>query len=363
MKKKLSILLVIMTSVLIFSSCELHLGNKDSSSEIKNSSVSDTSMIVSEPDSSNIEVESDTPVSIHGQLKVSGRNIVDESNKVFQLKGLSTHGIAWFPDIISKESFKTLRDEWKINSIRLAMYVDEWGNGSCYMQNKQINKELMDKGIQYCIELGLYVVIDWHILNPGDPTKYTSEAISFFDEYTKKYSKYPNIIYEICNEPNGDVKWDNKIKPYAEQVISTIRRNDDNAIIIVGTGTWSQDIHDAEKNRLSDNNVVYALHYYAATHTQSLRDRLTQCYNSGLPVLVSEFGNCSADGNGGNNLNEAKQWLQLLDSYQIGYYNWALADKNESCCIFVPGTDLKSGKWSDSQLTESGKFIKDWYTK
>ena len=375
------LLLLLVVAMFIFSSCKINIGSDKSSSApdssgnslaIESSSVLDSSSLT---DSSIVDSSSNTstakppvantglPVEQHGQLSVNGAHIVDKNNNIYQLKGLSTHGIAWFPDIVTKESFKSLRDNWNVNSIRLAMYVDEWGNGSCYMANKELNKELMNKGIQYCIDLGMYVIIDWHVLNPGDPNKYTDEAISFFDEFSKKYNKYPNIIYEICNEPNGDVKWDNNIKPYAEKVISTIRNNDNDAIIIVGTGTWSQDIHEASNNRLSDKNVVYALHYYAATHKQSLRDRLTQCYKAGLPVLVSEFGNCSADGNGGNDFNEAKNWLQLLDSYNIGYYNWALADKNESCCIFVPGTNLKTGNWSDSQLTESGKFIKDWYTK
>ncbi len=376
LRKPLLLLLVIV--MFIFSSCKINIGsvkNTDSSSNSDSSSSSESS---SEIDSSSIEDSSSNtstttvkppvsnigiPVNQHGQLKVNGTHIVDKNNNIYQLKGLSTHGISWFPDIVTKESFKTLRDNWHVNSIRLAMYVDEYGNGSCYLNNKQVNKELMNKGIQYCIDLGMYVIIDWHVLNPGDPNKYTSDAISFFDEFAKKYNKYPNIIYEICNEPNGNVNWNTNIKPYAEKVISTIRKYDKDAIIIVGTGTWSQDIQDPVNNRLSDKNVVYALHYYAATHKQSLRDRLAQCYKAGLPVLVSEFGNCSADGNGGNDFNEAKKWLQLLDSYHIGYYNWALADKNESCCIFKPGTNLKTGNWSDSQLTESGKFIKDWYTK
>lgn len=383
--KKVSLIFMIL-SVFIFSSCKIHIGS--SSSDLDLSSDSEISLIDSSEDSSDEPVETSSiqdsssstaipvdnpkppvankglPVEQHGQLRVNGNHIVDKNNNIYQLRGLSTHGIAWFPDIITKEAFKSLRDDWNVNSIRLAMYVDEWGNGSCYLQNKQYNKELMDKGIQYCIDLGMYVIIDWHVLNPGDPTKYTQEAINFFDEYSKKYSQYPNIIYEVCNEPNGgDVKWSNKIKPYAEQVISTIRKNDSDAIIIVGTGTWSQDIHEVLNNRINDKNVVYALHYYAATHTQWLRDRVTQCYNSGLPILVSEFGNCSADGNGSNNFNEARQWLQLLDSLNIGYYNWALSDKAETCSVFVPGTNLKTGNWSDSQLTESGKFIKDWYTK
>ena len=190
------LLLLLVAVMFIFSSCKINIGSvkntdsssnsdsfssSESSSEIDSSSIEDSSSNAStttvKPPVSNIGI----PVNQHGQLKVNGSHIVDKNNNIYQLKGLSTHGISWFPDIVTKESFKTLRDNWHVNSIRLAMYVDEYGNGSCYLNNKQVNKELMNKGIQYCIDLGMYVIIDWHVLNPGDPNKYTSDAISFFN--------------------------------------------------------------------------------------------------------------------------------------------------------------------------------------
>ncbi len=310
-----------------------------------------------------VHIPSGTPVTEHGQLKVDGRNIVDKNGDIFQLRGMSTHGITWFPNIISESAFKTLRDDWNVNSIRLAMYVDENGNSQCYMKNPEQSKALMIKGVDICTSLGLYAVIDWHVLNPGDPSKYTEAAAEFFDEMSTKYADNPNVIYEICNEPNGTtVKWDTVIKPYCEDIIGVIRANDPDAIIIAGSGTWSQDIHDILDSRLEAENVVYALHYYADSHKKKFRDRLEKCYNEGLPILVSEFGNCNASGNGTNNLIEASQWLTLLDELQIGYYNWNLADKAEASSVFKPGTDLSSGNWPDSALTESGQFIKQWYT-
>lgn len=303
-----------------------------------------------------------TPVAAHGQLSVKGTQLVDKNGKGYQLRGMSTHGLTWFPDFVNENAFRTLRDDWNTNVVRLAMYVDEWGNGQCYMQNKDGSRQLMEKGVDICIKLGMYVIIDWHVLNPGDPSKYTDEAIKFFDDISKKYADYPNIIYEIANEPNGGAGWSGNIKPYAEKVIPVIRKNDKDAVIIVGTPTWSQDIDQALNDPLDFDNVMYALHFYAATHTDWLRERLEKCVNGGLPVFVSEFGCCDASGGGANDFGQAEKWLSLLDKYGISYCNWSLANKAETCSAFKPSASA-NGNWSDSDYSEVGAWIRKWFRK
>lgn len=301
-----------------------------------------------------------TPVATHGQLSVKGTQLVDKNGNGYQLRGMSTHGITWFPDFINENSFRTLRDDWNTNVVRLAMYVDEWGNGQCYMKNKDGSRQLLEKGVDICIKLGMYVIIDWHVLNPGDPTAYTDEAISFFNDISKKYADYPNIIYEIVNEPNGNATWGRVIKPYAEKVIPVIRKNDKDAVIIVGTPTWSQDIDQALADPLDFDNVMYALHFYAATHTDWLRERTEKCVAGGLPIFVSEFGCCDASGNGGNDFGQTEKWLKLLDKYGISYCNWNLANKNESSSCFRESAKA-DGNWSDSDYSEGGAWIRKWF--
>ncbi len=305
-----------------------------------------------------------TPVSQHGQLSVKGANIVDKNGKVFKIKGMSTHGIMWedFSDILTKNSLKVLRDDWKVNTIRIAMYTEEWGgycteNGKYQAQAKQKVKT----GVENAKSLGMYAIIDWHVLNDQNPNNHKNEAIKFFTEMAKTYKDYNNVIYEICNEPNGGVTWTGGIKSYCQSVVSAIRKYDSDAIIICGTGTWSQDIDQVLGNRLSDKNCVYALHFYANTHRDWLRNRLQNCYKKGLPVLVSEFGTCDASGNGGYNSAESTKWLKLLDSLKVGYINWSACGKSETASAFKSGTNLKAIKSGTSQLTASGKFIRDWY--
>lgn len=305
-----------------------------------------------------------TPVKEHGQLSVKGADIVDQNGKKFQLLGISTHGVGWFPDSVSKSAFKVFRDDWGANAIRLAMYIEEsWGGSEqLYLAQPQRNYELVTKGVDACLDLGMYVIVDWHILNPGDPNTHTKESKEFFAKIAKKYADEPNIIYEICNEPNGNVNWAS-VKKYAEEVIKEIRKYDSDAIIICGTPTWSQDIDKAEKNRLSDKNTVYALHFYANTHTDWLRNRVQSCYNKGLPILVSEFGTCDASGNTGYNPSQTKTWLSFLDKLNIGYFNWSFCNKGETAAILKGGVSHESFKAGTSQLTESGKLIRELYRK
>lgn len=295
----------------------------------------------------------------HGKLSVKGTQLVDKNGKNFQLKGMSTHGLAWFPGFVNENAFKTLRDDWNTNVIRLAMYSGE-GGGYCTGGNKAELKALIDKGVQAASNLGMYVIIDWHVLGDQNPQTYKSEAKAFFEEMSQKYKNYDNVLYEICNEPNGGASWDGDIKPYAEEIIPIIRKNAPDSVIIVGTPTWSQDIDKAAANPLKEKNVLYALHFYAATHTGWLRDRLTQCYNKGLPVFVSEFGTCDASGNGANDFNQSKEWLTLLDKYGISYVNWNLANKNESSSAFKASAST-DGNWSSSDYSEAGAWIRKWF--
>ena len=335
--------------------------NSNNNNDNNNNNTSTTKKPTSTVPPAPSDPKGSTPVSQHGQLSVKNGQLVDKNGKGYQLRGMSTHGLTWFPEFVNESAFKTLRDDWNTNVVRLAMYVDEWGNGQCYMGNKSGSLELLEKGVDICIKLDKYVIIDWHVLNPGDPSKYTNEAKSFFETVSKRYAKYPNVIYEICNEPNGGASWSGNIKPYAEKIIPVIRKNAPNSVIIVGTPTWSQEIDKPLSDPLSYKNVMYAFHFYAATHA-GLRSNVENCVAQGLPVFVSEFGTCDASGGGANDFNETQKWLSYFDKQGISYCNWSICNKDETCSVLRPGTSA-NGNWSESNLTENGKWMRNWFRK
>ena len=297
-----------------------------------------------------------------GPLHVEGTTLCDKDGNVVQLRGVSTHGLSWFPQYVNDACFKELHDKWGANVVRLAMYTAEY-NGYCVSDtaNRKALKKLVKKGVKLAKKHDMYVIIDWHILSDGNPKTYQKQAKSFFQTMSKEFADYDNVIYELCNEPNGGTDWAT-IKSYATSVIKTIRANDKDAVIIVGTPTWSQEVDKAAASPIKDDNVMYALHFYADTHRDFLRERAEAVLKMGLPIFVSEFGICDASGNGNLNKDEAKKWMSLLDRYQVSYVAWNLANKNEASSLIASSCNKTSG-WSRNDLSESGQWLYDLLRK
>ena len=297
-----------------------------------------------------------TPVKKNGRLSVKGTRLVNSQGKAVVLKGVSTHGINWFPQYVNKAAFKTLRDNWGVNCIRLAMYTEEY-NGYCSGGNQAELRKLINNGVKYATELGMYVIIDWHILSDGNPVKNKKQAMSFFKYMAKKYKNQNNIFYEICNEPNGGTSW-NMIKSYASSVIKTIRKYDKKNIILVGTPTWSQDVDVAADSPIKGySNIMYTFHFYTATHGDSYRQKVQAAIQKGLPVFVSEFGISESSGNGRIDKNEANKWMQFLKKNKISYVCWSLCNKNESCSLLKSSCN-RTGNFKKSDLSQAGLWYK-----
>ena len=201
----------------------------------------------------------------HGQLAVDGKFIADQYGDTVTLEGMSLFWSQWIHKYYNYETLKWLRDDWHCEVIRAAMAVKP--NGYLDHPGREMRKVV--KVIEACIDLGLYVIVDWHSHTAESETE---QAVAFFSEIARRYGDKPNIIYEIYNEPLV-VSWDEVVKPYHEKVIAAIRAYDPDNIIIVGSPFWSQDVDKAALNPIKGKNIAYSLHFYAATHKQWLRDK------------------------------------------------------------------------------------------
>lgn len=308
-----------------------------------------------------VNAQAVTPVSTHGNLSVKGTQLVDKNGQPFQIRGVSTHGLQWFPQYNNKAAYQTIRDDWGANAIRLAMYVDENG----YYSDRNGMKQKVHDGVQYATELGMYAIIDWHLLNVN-PISYTQEAKTFFAEMANRYKNYNNVIYEICNEPSN-CPWSD-IKSYAQEVIQTIRTYDNDAIIIVGTPTWSQLGNQGHTYEPADDpirgysNIMYAFHFYASepAHNQWLTAKIETAIKKGLPVFVSEFGLSEASGDGNVDLAKAAEWMKRCDDNQVSYCVWSLSNDYRSSSMIKNSCQKTSG-WTVDDLTTAGQFIRNHY--
>ena len=293
--------------------------------------------------------------STSGKLRVEGTRLVGKDGQSVQLRGVSTHGLAWFPQYVNDALFGELRGDWNANIVRLAMYTAESG-GYCTDGDKAALRKLVDDGVRFATDNDLYVIVDWHILSDNDPNINADEAAAFFADVSASYAGHDNVLYEICNEPNGGATWAD-VKMYAERVIPVIRANDPDALIIVGTPTWSQDVDVAASDPIAEDNVMYALHFYSATHKDDLRAKAVKALDAGLPLFVTEFGICDASGNGVIDEAQADEWIALLDERGVSYVMWNLSNKPESSAMFKATCDKASG-FEDADLSQAGAWLK-----
>ncbi len=302
--------------------------------------------------------ETGTPFENHGKISIDGVNVVDKNGDPFQLKGVCTHGVGWYPEYLNEGAFKTFRDDWNANIIRLAVYTHEEA-GYCTSGTKEQQKKDVKKAVNIATDLGMYVIIDWHVLRENSPLVYEDEATEFFKEMSAEFKDNENVIYEICNEPNGNVQW-SEVKEYAERMIPVIRENAKDAIIIVGTPTWSQDVDIASEDPIEGyDNIAYALHFYAATHKENIRNKAKVARDKGLCVFVSEFSICDASGNGALDLESANEWFDFINENEMSYVAWNISNKEETSAFFKPECKKVDGGWSDDDMNESAIWIRD----
>lgn len=304
------------------------------------------------------ETEMISIVSKNGNLSVEGTKIVNEKGELVSLAGNS---MFWSNDyyrgngFYNKNVVKHLKQDWKSEIIRIPMTADPDIHDS-YIYDKATNQSKLETLVDTCIELGLYVIIDWHSHNAHKTEK---EAITFFTEMAKKYGKYPNIIYEIYNEPLK-VSWDDVVKPYSEKVIAAIRKVDPDNIIVVGTPHWSQDVDKASLNPIKGyKNLAYTLHFYAASHKDWLINKAQKALDNGLALIVTEWGSVEADGGGEVDPKSTKIWMDFMKKNKLTHCNWSINNKDEGASALKPNTST-DGNWTDKDLTVSGKLAKKY---
>ena len=289
--------------------------------------------------------------SINGKLHVQGTALFDEHGNQVVLKGPSTHGLTWFPQFVNNGLFKQLSREWKTNLIRLAMYSDDYVNG-----DRKKNLEVLRKGVQYAIENDMYVMVDWHILTDNNPNQNLAEASNFFNMMAKEYADVPNVIFEICNEPNGDCTWED-IKEYANIIIPVIRRHKPDALILIGTPNFDRDIQDPAKDPVAFDNVMYAFHFYATSHKGESLTLLKEVVGGGTPIFITESGLCEASGDGKIDLESVKLWYATLDSLHLSYTIWSMSNKEEESAM-VRADSRAADSLAESDLSLSGLYAR-----
>jgi endoglucanase len=301
-----------------------------------------------------------TPVARNGQLRVCGRQLCNQAGKPIQLRGMSTHGLQWYANCVNDNSLNVLAREWGADVLRISMYIQEGG----YETDPAGFTAKVNDYIQKAYDRGMYAIVDWHMLSPGDPNFNLARAKTFFQQVAAKNKDKTNILYEIANEPS-DVHW-SAIKSYADQIIPVIRAQDPDGVVLVGTEDWSslgasgdgQGVSRILANPVNATNIMYTFHFYAASHDDyyltTFRDAISR-----LPMFVTEFGTQEATGDGGNNFSRAQQYLDLMAQNKVSWVNWNYSDDMRSGAVFTEGTCAAGAYSGTARLKPAGAWIRD----
>ncbi len=299
-----------------------------------------------------------TPVTDNGQLKIVGTQVQNQHGQAIQLRGMSTHGIQWYWNCVSNASLDALANDWKADVLRISMYVQEGG----YETDPAGFTAKVNQAIQMVSDRGMYAVVDFHQLSPGDPNYNLGNAKRFFTDIANANKNRNNIIYEIANEPNN-VSWA-RIRDYAHEVIPVIRAIDGDAPILVGTHGWGSlgisdggSEWDVINNRVNASNIAYTFHFYAASHGDQYLNALSNAANH-IPMWVSEFGTQESSGDGPNNFAMSQRYIDLLQQKKISWTNWNYSDDHRSGAVWSGGT-CGGSDYSAGRLKEAGRWIRD----
>lgn len=289
----------------------------------------------------------------HGALKKQGNRIVNQNGDEVKLNGMSMFWSNWAGAFWNGDVVKTLVSDWNVNIIRCAVGVsnDSGDVSGGYLQDPEGNKARLSAVVDAAIEAGIYAIIDWHVEGRCN----ADQSKPFFAEMAQKYGKHPNVMWETCNEPHG-WSWGAGLKSYHEQVIPVIREHSSN-LIVAGTNTWSQDVDEASRDPLSDENVAYTLHFYSSMHKQHNRDKASEAMSNGAAIFVTEWG---VEQNGEGN-DETHRWLDFLRQHGISNAMWGVYDKDSEAWAIVRRGASTHGGWSDGDLTNTGRFARSYF--
>ncbi|MFI1016177.1 glycoside hydrolase family 5 protein [Streptomyces sp. NPDC020965] len=312
------------------------------------------------PAPAHAKVPSGSPVAINGQLKVCGTKLCNKAGKPIQLRGLSSHGLQWYSQCLTNGSLDALANDWKADVLRISMYIQEGG----YETNPRKFTDQVHALIEQATARGMYAIVDWHMLSPGDPHANLARAKTFFTEIGQRHKNKNNLLYEIANEPSA-VSW-SRIKSYAEQLIPVIRQQDPDTPVLVGTRAWSSlgvsegaDETEIVNSPVNAANIMYTFHFYAFSHRDEYLNTLSRAADK-LPVFVTEFGTQNYSGEGSNDFAMSQRYLDLMASKKISWVNWNFSDDHRTGAVFKTGTCGSGGPWTGtSSLKPAGVWIRD----
>lgn len=291
----------------------------------------------------------------HGKLQVKDGRLLNENGEQIQLRGVSSHGLTWFPRYTNGASLRFWK-EAGANVFRASMYSDQH-RGYIYYPEESSNYLYL--AVENALANDMYAIIDWHILYDANPLEHMEAAKDFFEAAAAHYEENPGIIYEICNEPNGETTWED-VTEYAHEIIPVIREYAPEAIILVGMPNYCTDFKPVLEDPLPYENIMYTYHQYVNGEGKAYDAyALEKMLERRLPIFVSEWGvGLKARDAEGNDFRASEEFLDRLEEAKVSWVVWALSNKNDSHGLIRHDSRVY-GDFTRQDLSEVGAYVYD----
>lgn len=233
-------------------------------------------------------------------LKVTGNVFTDETGDTVRMTGVSFSD----PDKLEREGQWNLRyfqeaKRWGCNIVRFPVHTYTWR----YRKAEEYLK-LLDQGVEWAAQTGMYVIIDWHAIGnlPGDKYPHFNyatdwkETVKFWKTIAGHFKGNPTVaFYELFNEPTDverPLSWE-IWRPMMEQLIDEINIVDDGKIYLVAGMNWAYLLDEVLENPVARRNVAYVTHPYPQKREQPWEPQWEEDFGKVAdvyPVVATEFG-------------------------------------------------------------------------
>jgi len=295
-------------------------------------------------------------------ISVKGNKFVNPQGETVLFKGLAISD----PDKLEKQGHWSKSHFEKIKEmgamiVRIPVHPAAWRERT---PDKYL--VLLDQAVEWCTDLGMYVLIDWHSIgNLGmelfqNPMYNTSKQETYqFWRTIAQHFKGNNTVafYELFNEPTvyrgqlGTISW-GEWKTINENIINLIRAYDTETIPLVAGFDWAYDLTPIINEPINAEGIGYVSHPYDNKRKQPWEPKWEENFGFAAdkyPVVVTEFGFGLRPGQ----TIDADHYGNRIISYLEGRgLSWI-------CWVYDPewGPSLLKS-WDTYELTGSGEFFR-----
>ena len=218
-------------------------------------------------------------------------------------------------------------DAWYNTVLRLP--VTQWGLEELGFE--EYASRFIDTTVEHCKEQGVYLILDYHIIEDWDNERVVEQVEAFWDQAAPRYADEPHVVYEFWNEPqrpdDDTLETWNGWKEVAQPIVDGVREQAPETPIIVGSPGWTSLTKYAAESPFEGDNLIYAGHIYPGDGKSA--EVLDPDYGEPadeVPVMITEWGFDAIDdtqpGTRSNFGEPFKDWLSGREN--VGWTAWCL---------------------------------------